>query len=296
MTKDDYLLEGAIDVHIHVGPSLFPRLMDPIEAAKAAKDAGMRGIVFKNHHLPTVDRALLANKVVPEVEIYGGIVLNYSVGGLNPFAVDAALKLGGKIVWMPTIDARNHLKHFGELGAFGSGIASGKPKAYGDMEGLTVWNQSGGIDVRIGQILDTVAEAGAAIATSHLSVDESKALLMEAIRRKVRRFMVTHAFFVTADLSLSEQRWMAERGALLELCYATLLPNLDHALISRIVETLEKIGAENYIISSDLGQARNSPPSHGLRRFIQLLINKGVSTEEIEMMVKFNPEKLLGLR
>jgi hypothetical protein len=197
---------------------------------------------------------------------------------------------------MPTIDARNHLKHFGELGAFGSGIASGKPRAYGNMAGLTIWDESGKIDARIGQILDTVGKADAAVATSHLSVEESKALLKEAIRRGVRRFLVTHAFFITADLSLSEQRWMAERGALLELCYATLLPNLDSALIRRRVEAIKKVGAENYIISSDLGQARNSPPPYGLRRFIQLLIDKGVSSEEIEMMVKYNPEKILGLR
>jgi len=296
MTEEHDLLEGTIDTHIHAGPSLFPRLMDPVEVAEAARDAGMRGIVFKNHHIPTVDRAHLAGKAVPEVEVYGGVVLNYAVGGLNPFAVDTALKLGGKIVWMPTIDARNHLKHFGELGAFGGGLASGKPRAYEGMKGLTVWDQSGKFDDRLLQILDTVAEADATVATSHLSSEESKAVVEEALRRGVKRIMVTHVFFVTANLSIPEQRWMADRGALLELSYSNLLPDLSSALINRVAGAIEEVGAENYILSSDLGQARNPPPPEGLRRFIQLLLDRGVTPEDIGTMAKDNPKRLLGLK
>jgi len=116
MKLDLDLLEGATDLHLHAGPSVFPRLMDAVETAKAARASCMRGVVIKHHHTPTVDRGYFVHKAVPEIEVYGGVTLNYAAGGLNPFAVDSALRLGGKIVWMPSVDAQNHKTHFGELG------------------------------------------------------------------------------------------------------------------------------------------------------------------------------------
>ncbi|MFB0543764.1 MAG: DUF6282 family protein, partial [Candidatus Bathyarchaeia archaeon] len=211
MREDLELLRGAIDTHLHAGPSLFPRLMDAVEAAEMARTAGMRGIVFKHHHLPTVDRAYFAHRAVPEVEVYSGITLNYAVGGLNPFAVDAALRLGAKIVWMPSVDARNHLSHFGELGKYGSKLDYRKPPFYESAEGITIYTEDGGLDPSLGLILDSIAEADVALATSHLSVEESMELVEEALRRGVGKVVVTHVAFITASLSIRQQRWMAER-------------------------------------------------------------------------------------
>ena len=289
------LLRGAIDTHIHAGPGLFPRLMDSVEAARSARDAGIRGIVFKHHHIPTVDRAYLAHKAVPEVEAYGGIVLNYAVGGLNSFAVDAALKLGAKVVWMPSIDASNHRKHFGELGGFGGKQTIDKPDLYHDVEGLTVLAKDG-LDPNMEPILRSIAEAGAVLATSHISVQESKALVEEAIRIGVKNIIVTHVDFVTAALTMGDKRWMADRGAFLELCYSTLLPPWRNTTIERTVESIREIGAEHFIVSSDLGQARNPAPADGLRTFIELLIRYGIGPRDVRLMVKENPEKLLGVK
>lgn len=295
MRKDSELLDGAIDTHLHASPSMFPRLMDAVETAEAARAAGMRGLVIKHHHTPTVDRAYYAHRAVPEVEVYGGITLNYAVGGLNPFAVDAALKLGAKIVWMPSVDARNHGVHFGELGKFGSRLDYDRPRFYEEAKGITIFGEDGSLDSRLEPILDSIAGADAALATSHLSVEESRTLVDEALRRGVKRIVVTHVTFVTAGLSVQDQRWMAERGAFLELCYNSLSPAWRCASVEEVAAAIREVGPEHYIISSDLGQANNPPPPEGLRMYIKLLLEHGIEPDEVRAMVKDNPERLLGL-
>ncbi|MBS7637631.1 hypothetical protein KEJ49_01900 [Candidatus Bathyarchaeota archaeon] len=294
MREDLELLKGALDIHVHAGPDLFPRLLDAFEAAEAARAAGLRGIVLKHHHIPTVDRAYLASRAVRGVEIYGGLTLNYAIGGLNPFAVDAALKLGARVIWMPTVDARNHKRCFGELGRYGSRLSYGRPGFYEEAEGISIM-RGGELDPRLRPILDSIAEADAALATSHLSAEESKVLVEEALRRGVRRIVVTHVDFSTSNLSIEDQTWMAERGALLELCYSSISPAWRCSSIDRSVETIRRVGVENYIISSDLGQVHNPPPPEGLRVYISLLLEHGFRAEDIRVMVKENPERLLGI-
>jgi len=295
MREDISLLRGAIDLHVHAGPSLFPRLMDAVEAAEAARAAGMRGLVFKHHHIPTVDRAYLAHRAVPEVEVYGGVTLNYAVGGLNPFAVDAALKMGAKIVWMPSIDARNHARFFGELGKYGARLDYAKPSFYEGVEGIGIIGENGDIDERLGPILDAIAEADAAVATSHLSVEESKALVEESLRRGVRKIVVTHVDFVTSKLSIQDQKWMAERGAFLELCYSSISPAWHCSTVEEVVEAIREVGAEHYVLSSDLGQVHNPPPPEGLRVYVRLLLEHGIDADDVRLMVRDNPEEVLGL-
>ncbi len=295
MIIDLELLKGAIDTHLHASPSIFPRLMDSVEVAEAARAAGMRGLIIKHHHTPTMDRAYYVHRAVPEVEVYGGITLNYAVGGLNPFAVDAALKLGAKIVWMPSVDARNHSIHFGELGKFGSKLDYGRPRFYEEAKGITIFGDDGSLDPRLEPILDSIVGADAALATSHLSVEESKALVDEALSRGVKRIVVTHVNFITAGLSIQDQRWMAERRAFLELCYNTLLPPWSCASIDDVVAAIREVGPEHYIVSSDLGQVNNPPPPEGLRIYIRLLLDHGIEPHEVRTMVQENPERLLGL-
>ncbi len=295
MRFDLELLKGAIDLHLHAGPSVFPRLMDAVETAEVAKASGMRAIVIKHHHTPTVDRSYFVHKAVPEVEVYGGITLNYAVGGLNPFAVDSALKLGGKMVWMPSVDAQNHKRHFGELGKYGSHLNYDKPSIYKDAEGISVLDSEGKLKPEIGQILDIVADQKATIATSHLNLEESKALVQEA-RRKNITTVVTHVNFVTTSLSVDDQHWMADKGAYLELCYSSMSPSWRSTSIDEVAETIRKVGPEHYVLASDLGQVHNPAPPEGLRIYISLLLERGFDPVEIGVMVKDNPEKILDLQ
>src|SRR5437764_9852397 len=66
---------GSIDIHVHSDPDAFNRGMDDLEIARMAARRGMRGIVLKNHVEPTAGRAAILARVVPGLEIYGGIAL-----------------------------------------------------------------------------------------------------------------------------------------------------------------------------------------------------------------------------
>src|SRR5712664_2631632 len=104
---------GTIDMHVHSHPDVFGRNIDDIDVARLAKERGMRGILLKNHVTMTADRAALVMKVVPGIEVWGGIVLNNAVGGINPSAVEWMHRMyggRGKIVWLPTFESDKHLK------------------------------------------------------------------------------------------------------------------------------------------------------------------------------------------
>jgi len=139
-----------------------------------------------------------------------------------------------------------------------------------------------------------MADHDAAIATSHLDLEESKALVREARRRGIKT-VVTHVNFVTASLPPEDQRWMAEKGVYLELCYSSLSPAWRSASIDDVAETVRNVGPEHYILASDLGPVHNPAPPEGLRIYISLLLERGFEPEEIRVMVKDNPEQVLGL-
>src|SRR5512136_706328 len=98
-------IPGIYDMHIHSAPDIAPRKTDDLELVKAAAAAGMGGIMIKSHLGSSVERAYLVNQVVPDIRVFGGLVLNFPVGGLNPFAVDSYVRMGAKEVWMPTLSA-----------------------------------------------------------------------------------------------------------------------------------------------------------------------------------------------
>src|SRR5258707_6564097 len=107
-------LNGVIDIHVHSDPDSVPRSIDAIDLARLAKTRGMGGLVLKNHYEPTASLAYVVRKEVPGIEIFGGIDLNRTVGGINPAAVErmTMVKGGwGRFVWMPTFDAENQV-HF----------------------------------------------------------------------------------------------------------------------------------------------------------------------------------------
>ena len=110
-------MKGVIDMHVHTNPDLRLRAYDDFELCDAAVRVGARAIVIKTHQGTTMDRAYLCNRHnqivhggTNDFTMYGSITLNKVVGGINPKAVDVALKLGAKVVWLPTQSAINHLR------------------------------------------------------------------------------------------------------------------------------------------------------------------------------------------
>ena len=173
-------IAGAIDLHCHPFPDLFPRLADDLDIAIAARDAGLKALMRKCHHESTVSRAYLIQRVVPGLHVFGGVVLNSYVGGINPAAVEAALRLGGKEVWMPTIDAGYHAEKHGGTGGYDAqqGGRGG--------EGIWVLDREDKLKPEVVEVLELVAQHEAILGTCHLSPREIVALVKAAQELRIQ--------------------------------------------------------------------------------------------------------------
>jgi Family of unknown function (DUF6282) len=285
-------IEGAVDVHVHSEPDLFPRIADDVGVARHAASLGLRALSLKCHSERTTSRAYMTMQQVPGIQVVGGIVLNRAVGGINPAAVEAALALGGRHVWMPTVDAANHARTFGATGAYDK-QASTVAKAQD--RGIEVFDDAGKPIAGLIDVLDLTAHHSAILSTCHLSVREIKLLVSTARERGVEKIMITHPFFKVPALDLDTLKQLVAQGAYAEFGYCTVSPMWNHAPLTRVVAAIEALGPERCILMSDAGQRHNPMPAECLRVFAQSVYESGVSEEGVERMIKQNPLDLLEL-
>jgi hypothetical protein len=295
MTKRTYggpLIDvaGAVDLHCHPFPDLFPRLADDFDIVRAARDAGMKAILLKCHHENTVSRAYLVQRVIPGIRVFGGIVLNYYVGGINAAAVEASLRLGGKEVWMPTVDAGYHAEVHGGTGGYDS-QQGGRTQA----EGIWVADKEGKLRPEVKEVLELVAQHGAILGTSHLAPREIVALVREARSVGVEKIVVTHPYFRVPNFDLDTLEEVARMGAMPEFGYCTVSPAWQYAAPEKIAASVQRIGASRCLLVSDTGQRHNPLPSEALRIFAQTIFEKGVPMEQVTRMITDNPMQLLDV-
>ena len=283
-------VSGAVDLHCHPAPDLFPRLADDVEVAEHARGLGLRAVMIKSHYEPSPSRAAHTQRVVPGIQVFGGIVLNHSVGGVNPAAAEAALRMGAREVWMPTVDARYHAEVHGGTGSYDAQRSEGSARP-----GISVADDQGELRPETLEVLDLVAEHDAILGTCHLSPGEIRTLVAEARRRGVQRITVTHPFFKVPNLSLDELTALTALGAYAEFGYCTISPMWGYANPRRIAEAVKAIGARHCLLVSDAGQRHNPMPAEALRIFAQSLHECGVSEEDVSTMIRTNPSDLLDL-
>jgi hypothetical protein len=274
-------LEGVIDVHAHVDPETIPRSIDAITLARLAEQEGMRAVVFKNHFFPTTGIAFLVHRVVPGIEVFGGIALNRQIGGINPAAVQQMVELPGRfgrIVWMPTMDSE-----------YGARNAPNRP--------FVPIAKNGVLLPETKQVLAIIAREDIALATGHISPEESLMLIREARAVGVKRIIVTHPM-QGLNMSVDQQKQAADMGAFLEYCYVGTLPfaGASQKPMSVYAQNMKAVGAAHVIMSTDLGNAVNPVHTAGLRSYIQALLKEGISQDEIDLMLRKNPAFLLGLK
>jgi hypothetical protein len=269
-------LTGLIDTHIHTAPDVRPRVIDDIEASRQAAEAGMRAIVFKSHITCTADRATIAKNVVPGVHVFGSVTLNEAVGGLNPVAVEAALNLGARVVWMPTVSARNHIVRF-----------DGGPPS-----GISLMTEDGELQPVLFDIFDLVKQHDAILGTAHLSVPEIVALVREARAASVAKVVVTHPELPWVDVPVDVQEELRDLGAVFERCYVS---SIDGAPFARIVTEIRRVGPESTVLATDFGKSPLPPPVEGMRAYVAALLAEGFSERDIQLMAGENPSRLLGL-
>ncbi|MCO5066701.1 MAG: DUF6282 family protein [Rhizobiaceae bacterium] len=290
----DALLVGAIDPHVHTGPSIASRSVDHVDLARAASAVGMKAIVTKDHDYAGVTTAALIAKQFPDLstKVFSSIVLNNVVGGLNPYAVEHTAAMGGKIVWLPTLAAENHLRWEKTF----SGTHPGSTKKMRAARAVPVVEGDGSVRDDAKEILDIVARTDMALASGHLHISETWAVFEEAQRRGVKRLVLTHPEEIV-DASLSDVRRIAAMGAYVEHSLAMFLDGCAfEPLESEILKAhIDAAGVGNTILCTDLGQVGALHPIEGMRRGIQLCIDLGYADDDIRRMVSTNTAAMLGL-
>jgi hypothetical protein len=285
------LLRGAIDLHTHSAPSFFDRLLDDVGLAEQARAAGMRAVLYKAHEQDTTGRAALVRRTVPGILAFGGVVLNDAVGGLNPVAVEASIKLGARMVWMPTMSSRHHIGFFGGS-HFGHGMRGATPRGG---TGVSVLDEAGGLRPEVREILRLIAEAGICLSTGHLSLPEIRALVPAARKAGVHRVLVTHPDLKLSAIGVEDQKALADEGAVMEKDVNTLGPPWHSITLDAMVKSIREVGPSRCVLATDYGQLHSPSPVDGLRIFIQLCLEQGIAEADVRTMVTTNPARLLGL-
>ncbi len=270
-------LTGAVDTHVHAAPDVRPRKLTDREVAEQAAAAGMRAVVLKSHVTITADRAAIAEAAVDHrVRVLGGVVLNRAVGGLNPDAVQAALALGGRVVWLPTTSARS------------------TSPTLEDRDGLAMI-EGDRVVAELVEVFERIAAADAVLATGHLVAEELRVVVPEARRRGVRRIVCTHPELRLVDLDRQTQRELARAGAMFERCWNSIAGAGWNTPIDRVVADIQGVGPASTVLATDFGQPENPTPVEGYAAYVGALARAGFSDADLERMACANPSALLDL-
>jgi hypothetical protein len=283
------LLEGAIDIHIHSAPDVYPRLLNDVELALSAKENGMRAILVKNHYFETAGRARLASDVA-EFPVYGGIALNLTNGGLNKHAVRMAVKQGAKQIWMPTVHSSYFVQNKSHVANLATEIGA-------DVEGISLVKADGSLKDELYEIFDIVKEADVILATGHVTKEEAKLAVKEAARRGVRRILVTHPAATFVHYSVEDMKEILDLGAsFLEHTWNDVTRQVSHPLqIPVLFDAIKRVGPAHCIMSTDAGQWLNPPAAQQMGIYIKEALKHGIPEKDVRVMVADNPANILGL-
>lgn len=288
------IIKKAIDLHVHVGPEVIPRKFNVPDLLKNQKRK-IRGIGIKNHFFPSV----YAPKEVRAGEpfIINSIVLNWYMGGFNPKAVQSVAEISNKpiIVWFPTLHTEGFLasqtyeipKEWLDESVRDSIIL----RKTRDITPLRVTDVKGNIRPEVLSVLETIKEYDAILATGHLSWQESRVLVKAAKELYgIERIIVTHPIYQKINMPIMVQKELANMGAYIEQCYS--MYTIDNIEMKNIAKQIQEVGAENCIMSSDVGQSFSLDPDRALADFAERLEKEGVLKQDIKIMLVDNPAKL----
>ena len=290
----DDLLKGAVDPHVHSGPSIAPRGVDHLELVRDYSAAGFAAVVTKDHDYSGVMTAALISKHHPELrtKIYSSIVLNNVVGGFNPYAVEHTAAMGGKVVWMPTLAAENHLR----WEKTSNWVHPASTQKMRPAVGIPVVDSNRAVRDEVKEVLDVIAKNDMVLASGHLHVSETWLVFEEAQRRGVKRLVLTHPEDIV-DASMNDVSGLAKMGAFVEhsLCMFVEGSKFKTCSAEDLRRHIDTAGVDQTVLCSDLGQTGTISPLEGFRRGIKLCIHLGYDDEQIRKMVSSNAARMLGL-
>jgi hypothetical protein len=291
------IVRGGYDMHVHIDPDFVPRIIDDIGLAHRCLELGLAGFQMKSHYNSTAERARTVNAAVPGVRAIGAIVLNQAVGGMNALAVEIAAREGARTVWMPTVNSINEME---EVHSFAPGAPMpvwmkfevSLRDAGLEPEPVAVLDADGALLPAVQRVFEVAARHQLVLATGHLARDEIFHVVDGALSAGIRDVVVTHPEFPSQDLSVDDQRQLADRGALLERCFTT--PYTGKVSWEHVFEGVRATGVQRNVLSTDLGQVFNPPVEDGLALFADKFLEAGFSEEEVHTMTVTNTCRLAG--
>lgn len=270
-------LDGVIDLHIHPAPDITKRKYDDISLAQDARAHGARAVVLKCHVAPTAGRAWIAEKMVPGIRVFGGVALNEAVGGLNPTAVEVSVKMGGKLVWLPTVDSSHEYR---------------RRRKNGGVETVI----DGRVVPELTEVLKLVAKHDLIFGTGHLAPAETIVVVEEAKRLGVKKIVVNHPETVAVNMSIEDQKRLADYGVVFERVYSRVLPDGSwEKSLERNLRAIEQVGYESTILATDGGQTVNPIWSQAWLEYLEYFYAQGVPDSVIRHMTRELPAKLLNI-
>lgn len=275
--------KGIIDLHYHSGPDVKPRKLTDLELMEQGVQLGAKAVVIKTHFSPTAGRAALANALRKEkypesdFELLGGIALNRSVGGLNPYALETELKLGAKVVWLPTLDAENEFRKAGKTGGIQL-VRDGK------------------VVPELGPIFELIRDYDICLQTGHISGEECFPVVEAARKAGVKKIVITHPEYHIVGMNLEQQlQIVRDYDVLLEREYAQPVGYQFVSNLESNVDAIRAIGAKHIILATDSGQVNTPYWCDAVRESISGYRNAGIAEEELKTMMIHNPGRMLSL-
>jgi len=271
-----FSLDKCYDLHLHTGPDVRLRKLSDLEQIQQAVEARMAGCVLKCHSEPTAGRAALMRQIYPGFDVIGAVVLNRSIGGINPYAVEAAGKMGAKMLWFPTMDAAAYLRW---------------KNAPNPENGIRLLHTDGTLTAEVSEVLQVAKEYDMVVCTGHIAPEESVALLECAASMGLKRLCVTHVTLPVNRMTAEQLRRCIHAGAFIEFSYCHILHK--YLTLDTVLGDLQIVGTEHAIFSSDLGQTNSPCPVVGMQECAELLLQNGIAESGVYQMMRTNPAQLL---
>ena len=287
------LLVGAIDLHCHSGPAAMPRVLDHHEALMDCANAKFSALVYKDHFYLGTSHAMILEKLFPEtnVKLFSGVALNNASGGINPHAVNHAINIGAKIVWLPTLSAANHIEKLATEGKSFPKTA----KRMLDPIPLSALDANGKLSDDTKQVLDLIAEGDIILAGGHLPAFELHLVFAEGKKRGVKKMMVNHPTYIVG-CSDEDIRQMVRLGVYMEHSICMFVEGKAHKYgPDKLAHLIEVAGVDHTVLCSDLGLTGSPRPVDGYRAIVQQLLDLQFAEADIRKMISQNAAGLLNL-
>jgi len=285
-------IANTIDLHCHFGPDTVGGSLDAVmvhgvtalQAGREAAESGQAALVLKSHSFASPALAAMISEAIPGLRVFGGICTDFPSGGLNVSAVEAALAMGAKVVWLPTVHSQQDVSGHNRVGLRGPG--------------LRVTDDAGALVPEVREIFDLVRRKDAILATGHVSAEEHYAVAAKLGRHG--KVLVTHAGeeFAGPRLSPAQCAELADLGATIELTALTCqnVLGMKGKSPAEMAQMIAAIGPARCTLSTDYGWSAAIPrPARGLRDFLESLWEQGLAENDLEVMVSKNPARLLGI-